>query len=384
MITVETIERIVGFDGGGLPVVSMYVGVDVDPGTRAVRTRVASLAHELKPMLENGSLAHAARVSLRSDIERIETAATQERWAPGTAAIFSCSGAGLYEEVLLPRAVRDRVVADATPWVRPMLAVLDEYHRACVVVVDRESAATWELFGGDMRPLSHVTDEVQRKRDYAGWHGLEERGVRNRAGELAKRHFRRVAGMVGDLCHRSGHDMVIVGGHREEVPRFMELLPNEVRSCVAGTFSVDPRTATVGTIRRCAGEIVERYERDEERAHVARVLDTAAAGGLAAVGLGRCLWAGSVAAIQELLVEEGTAAPGVVCERRHWLGRTGATCPVCGARARPTVDVLDELVEAVIDGGGAIEHVRAGTDLRELAVAAALRFPLPPEPGAPA
>jgi peptide chain release factor subunit 1 len=140
----------------------------------------------------------------------------------------------------------------------------------------------------------------------------------------------------------------------------------------------------VGTIRRCAGEIVERYERAEERAHVARVLDTAAGGGLAAVGLGRCLWAGSVAAIQELLVEEGTAAPGVVCERRHWLGRTGAACPVCGARARPTVDVVDELVEAVIDGGGAIEHVRAGTDLRELAVAAALRFPLPPEPNAPA
>jgi peptide chain release factor subunit 1 len=381
MITAETIARIVGFDGGGLPVVSMYVGVDVDPGSRAVRTRVASLTHQLRPLLEDGALAHAARVSLRSDLERIETAATQERWAPGTAAIFSCSGARLFEEVSLPRPVRDRVVADATPLVRPMLAVLDEYHRACVVVVDRESAGTWELYQGEMRPLAQVTDEVQRKRDYAGWHGLQERGVRNRAEELAKRHFRRVAGMVDDLCHRAGHDMVIVGGHREEVPRFVEVLPNELRSCVAGTFSVDPRTATAGTIRRCAAEIVERYERDEQRARVARVLDMAAAGGPAAVGLERCLWAGSVTAVQELLVEEGAGAPGVVCEHRHWLGAAGSRCPVCGARARPTPDVVDDLVEMVIDGGGSIEHVRAGTDLRELTVAAALRFPLPPEPG---
>jgi len=32
-----------------------------------------------------------------------------------------------------------------------MLAVLDEYHRSCVVVVDRETARTWELYQDEMR-----------------------------------------------------------------------------------------------------------------------------------------------------------------------------------------------------------------------------------------
>jgi hypothetical protein len=42
--------------------------------------------------------------------------------------------------------------------------------------------------------------------------------------------------------------------------------------------------------------------------------------------------------------------------------------------------VIDELVEAVIDEGGSIQHVRADTELRAHLTAAWLRFTLPPGP----
>ena len=69
----------------------------------------------------------------------------------GSVALFSCSGRGFFEEVPLTRAVRERVLVDETAWVRPMLAVLDEYHRCCVIVVDRKTARTWELYQDEMR-----------------------------------------------------------------------------------------------------------------------------------------------------------------------------------------------------------------------------------------
>jgi peptide chain release factor subunit 1 len=81
-----------------------------------------------------------------------------------------------------------------------------------------------------------------------------------------------------------------------------------------------------------------------------------------------------------LLVQEDAMTSGVVCPEGHWLALAGATCPLCGALPRDTADVIDELVEAVIDTGGAIEHVEAETALREHTLAAALRFPLPPMP----
>jgi hypothetical protein len=48
---------------------------------------------------------------------------------------------------------------------------------------------------------------------------------------------------------------------------------------------------------------------------------------------------------------------------------------VCGWELRRTPDVLDELVQAVIDEGGAVEHVAAATPLREHISAGTLRCP---------
>jgi peptide chain release factor subunit 1 len=104
----------------------------------------------------------------------------------------------------------------------------------------------------------------------------------------------------------------------------------------------------------------------------------------AALGLPDCLWAGSVAAVETLLVQEGAMAPGVVCDESGWLAMSGDTCPLCGRATRRTPDVIDELSEAVIDEGGLVEHVLADTELREHVVAASLRFPLPPRVETPA
>ena len=127
VITAETLHRITHFEAHGLPVVSLYVPVPPDPGERAgVRSRVASLLDRIRPVGEDPSLSHEAKLSVRDDITRIETLVREERWLPHGMALFACSGAGLLEEVRLPRTVRDRVVVDATPWVRPLAAVLDE------------------------------------------------------------------------------------------------------------------------------------------------------------------------------------------------------------------------------------------------------------------
>ena len=58
----------------------------------------------------------------------------------------------------MPRTsdARDRIVADAIPWIRPMLAVLEEFHRAVVLVTDSNSARVWELYQGEFHRLRDV------------------------------------------------------------------------------------------------------------------------------------------------------------------------------------------------------------------------------------
>src|SRR6266566_2491420 len=182
MLEADTVNRILRFRGNGVPVVSLYAPVGAGAARREVNARVSSLLAEIHPLARDSALTHEARMSVRADIERIKEALGQERWQPGAIAIFSCSGRDMYEEVPLPRRVRERIIVDATAFSRPMLAVVDK----------------------------------------------------------------------------------------------------------------------------------------------------AAMGGLATVGLANCLWGGTLAAIQALVVEEEATAPGVVCDQSGWLALSGDICPLCG------------------------------------------------------
>lgn len=381
MITIDTIERVTRFGGGKLPVVSVYLGLNADNRERrSLQTRASSLLHEVRPMVRDHFLDREVRLSIRGDVESIEDRMKEERLKPGSVAIFSCSGSGFYEEIELPRRVRDRIAVDATPWVRPMLTVLDEYHRTCILVLDREAARTWELFQGEITETSEVLDQALRKPDYGGWQGLEEHRVRNKGEELAKKHFRNVATVLDDVYRAGRFELLVVGGHDHEVPAFMDFLPHNLRGSVAGTFTVDPHALTVRDLHENASAIVDRFERNEERRSVEEVLAKQAAGGNAAVGLEPSLWAGSVAAVQRLLVQDDVTAPGVVCDESGWLAERGDTCAVCGKPTRRTDDVIGELAESVIDAGGTVEHVFADTPLREHLAVADLRYPPPPKP----
>lgn len=335
MITADTIRRITSFRADGLPVVSVYLGVAADQGAhRAPRDRVDRLLHQIRPLADDDSMSRRARQSLRSDLRRIED--TLHR-ATGPTALFTCTGGQFLETVTLPRPVRDRIVVDATPYVRPMEAVLDEYPRCCVVVLSRGTALLWEYAQGELRS----------------------------AGE-----FR-----AADLL--PGYELLVVGAHLTEVSEFFDELPYEVRTRVGGTFTVGAGGTGVDGFRRHVEAAVERYERDADGRRVAEILATVAKGDLAALGLPQCLKAGSIGAIRHLLVQDGANAPGVVCDSCGWLGLAGRECAACWCPVRRTRDVLDDLVESVIDQGGSIRRIREKTPLAVWTVAAALSVPMP-------
>ncbi|WP_350278141.1 hypothetical protein [Kribbella sp. HUAS MG21] len=380
-VTAQDIGRVIGLHGDGLPVVSLYAQIPLDPAERGgLMGRVRSLLADVREAADGQSVDHAARMSLREDLQRIEEAFRSEgRW-PGTrsVAVFACSGRGVFEEIRLPRPVRDRAVVDETAFVRPVLAVLDQYPRCCVVLVDAAVTHVWELYQGELSEVRTLRGRKLRDPDYARWR--REFTTHNRARELEKEHYRRTLQLLDELFRVTPYDVLVVGGLEQEVPGFVEFLPQRLRNLVAGTFVVDQSTDNREEIKKRAGEVLSEYERKSEREAVGHALETAAAGGRAVVGPDDCLWAGSVAAVDRLLVKSDAVLPGVVCDASGWLGTSGDKCPMCGEAVRKTPDVLDELVQVVIEEGGAIDHVSQDTRLREDLVAAELRFPLPPVP----
>jgi peptide chain release factor subunit 1 len=374
----DALDRLLTVRSPEAPVLSVYVTIPVDPGQRALDTRFHSLLDPVHEVIDRRDLAHYPRESLRADVARIlEIPSRAEELRPGAIAVFACHQEDFYEEVALPRPVRDRVMLDATPHIRPLVAVLDEYHRYCVAVVDRERSLLYTFYMGELENEDAVRDRVMRKPDFAGWHGLDEHRVRNRAEGWARKHFKKTAAEIEEFMNVTGAELLLVGGHDETIGPFLDFLTQPLRSKVAGTFTVDPHTMTPGKLRQRAEQAVDAYEREEEHRLVSEALERVAAGGFAASGLQWCLTAVDEKAVQLLLVHDDHQEPGRACDNCGWLGLDGDECPVCGRATRATPDVIDEMVEAVIDASGRVEHVYADTALAAHLVAATLRFPVP-------
>jgi peptide chain release factor subunit 1 len=379
VIDPDVVERLLHFSSEDAPVLSVYLGVSADPGElRGVETRLNSMLKPVRELGESDALGHAERESLRHDHDRVLEVANRARELEGRGiAIFACQHAGLWEEIVIPCLVRDRAVVDATPYLRPIFAVLDESHRYCVVVVDREQAWIYEFYMGELEDASRVRGRALRKPDYAGgWQGYKEHAVHDKAQQLARRHYRDTAARVDEFMRRTGAELLVLGGHEETVAEFRHFLPNQLQSRIAGSFSVDPGTMSPGQVRERADEVADAYERDEERRLVDEALERAAAGGLGATGLEWCLTATNEHAIQLLLVHDDEQGPGRVCDNCGWLGLEGEECPICGQRTREAPDVIDEMAATVVDTSGRVEHVYADTPLSQLVAAAFLRFPV--------
>lgn len=381
MLDTTTIRRIAHHDTGGLPVVSLYLAVPADPAEHnAVPTRINSLLDEVRPLVDDEELDRPARMSLRADLEWLSSLG-RDGLRPGGLAVFACSGADLREVIELPVAVRDRIVVDSTPWLRPLFAIADDIHRYGVIVLDGSSAQLYEMVGDELTAASAVRHERLRAPRYGGWYGLDEHGVRNRAEGLRLRHYRAVADAADEMVRLDGVDHLIVGGMDQHVNAFVDQLPHALRQRLAGTFTIDLHTATPARIADAAREVIARHEAELDRRLATEILDAVGGSDRAVAGLDEVLWAASLGAVDHLVVVENVTVPGVRCPGCGWLGTRGATCPVCGGETVEVPDVIDEAVAAVFDAGGLVDHLAPGdSPLDEHLVAARLRFPLPPVP----
>ena len=376
MLDRSIVDRLRTLETRGSPVVSVYLGLDPNPDQlRSIATRVKALVNPLRDAIAADDPAGRA---LREDLDAVVELAGRASADLGRgAALFVGGRAGLKEYVGLPAPVRDRAVVDSVPYLGPMEAMLAQFRRFCAVVVDRRNAWIYRFYMGELEAWEQIGEEEVRKDNYGGFAGYEEQRVRAHAEVVARRLFRSAAARVADLFRGGDFEFLLVGGQQGSVGAFLGELAPDLERALAGTFSVDPRTASPADVRLRCREVVAAHERALDEETVAGLFDAAGAGGRAVLGLERALDAANQRAVDRLLVETDALTPGVRCPDCAWVGTKADTCPVCGSAARVVPDVVDAVAEVVRADGGSVRYITAHTPLEEHAVGAILRFPAP-------
>jgi peptide chain release factor subunit 1 len=378
-ITRERLRRLAGIRAVEGKVLSLFLNLDprefATPAAR--RTEVQSVIDRAARLIrDDDALGHAARASLRADLERVQAelgdGGLDARGAHGLA-VFASSAADLFEVLRLSEPVdHDPVVADA-PFIEPLSAI-GAPERWCALLVNRRVARLFCGPGAALEEVGLIEDELRRRHDQGGW---SQANYQRSIDKDADDHLRRAAQVAFEHLQ---HDLpvgILVGAPSELAGDFESHLHPYLRERLAGRLDIDVEHTSADDVRRAATPRIEQAARAREDAALRRLAEAFGGGpGAAASGLEEVLAAVHEQRVETLLVEAGFATPGVRCPTCGWLGTEGASvCPADGSATEDVGDLVEAAVERTVTQAADVRVLR---DRAELAshgrIAAVLRF----------
>jgi peptide chain release factor subunit 1 len=378
-ITRERLRRLAGIRAGEAKVLSLFLNLDprefANPAARSTEIR-SLLDRAARLIREDETLSPSARTSLRADLDRVHgelgKGGLDAKGAHGLA-VFASSGADLFEVLKLAEPVdHDPVIADA-PFIEPLSAI-GPPERWCALLVNRRVARLFCGPGAALEEVELIEDELRRRHDQGGW---SQANYQRSIDKDADDHLRRAAKVAFAHLQDDLPAGILVGAPQELAGDFEGHLHPYLRERLAGRLDVDVEHTSAEDVRRAVATRIEEAARAGDDAALARLVEAFAGGpGRAASGLPEVLAAVHEQRVATLLVEDGFAAPGVLCPTCGWLGTDAA--PACPADGTAT-EAVDDLVEAAVERTlTQAADVRVLRDRAELAshgrIAAVLRF----------
>jgi hypothetical protein len=351
-------------------VLSIYLNVPVDIAEHRglpIRARELIKAAAASAPESSGTEVH------ESDAESIVRAVDMrsDEWLGHTIAIFACSDLGMFETIPLPGFLPEQGVAAARPYIRPLLAAIQRNPAYRAAIIDIRHAWVFNIDDERIEAVAERTGAAIPSTGFAGWYGLESYRIQQRIMTLTRQHYKDTISILERTANGERRPLVL-GGHQNEINQFLGSLPLAVKDSVAGSFNVDLQIMTPGKVRELAAPVVSRWEERSEGSAVSEVMSEP--NGTATTSLTSCLEAARSGAIGQLILADDLMVPGYACDDCGALGIGDGECdcpePDGGQRAVP--DVLDELANQTLDGGGQVTSVRNPP----FTAAARLRFPV--------
>jgi peptide chain release factor subunit 1 len=369
----ERLRELAAYRPQGQKVLSLYLNLDPSefPTPRDRSVELDSLLNSVESGLREDSLDHAQRESLKRDIERVRSYFATEFDASGTrgVVVFTSSNAGLFEVVRLPRPISSEVVIDDSPYIEP-LTTLPGTDGYCVLLINRQVA---RILIGDaerMREVASIVDDVHRWHDQGGWSQARyQRGIAKETRDHVKH-----AGEELFKRFKRGHVQRLVIGTPEEMRGEIEnSLHSYLRERIAGWLDVDVQASTADVAKEVR-QIIERDERERERAWLDRLRSEIGRDARGVAGLEPTLAALNERRVEAILIQQGFRTDGYATQNADFLSTKPGTSPT-GDELQHREDVIEPALESALEQSAEVVVVRHHADLEPLgSIGAVLRF----------
>ncbi len=236
----DLLERLIGFDSGGLPVISLYLNAQAnqhgrDQYERFIRNEFSTRAKTFEPQTPEGE-------SFRRDAERIEKYLAEEaRPSANGIAIFACAGKDdFFEAVQLDAPIeKHQLFIFKQPHLYPLARLINEYRRYAVLVADSNRARIFVFGRGRTLAAEEVQNEKMNRTEVGGWSQMR---FQRHVDHLRLQHAKEVVEALDRIVREEAIESVIIAGDEVVIPVLREQMPPALAAKVEDRMNLDIRT----------------------------------------------------------------------------------------------------------------------------------------------
>lgn len=353
------IEALTKFDGRGDIVTSFFL--DTDKG----RLNRKEIQLALKNLL-NGARAQVDALDAgREKIESLERdlaligdycAKTVAAGSADGLAVFSCSRRGFWQALEVPHGPRNRVIFDASFYVRPLSAILDKYSPICVLLLSRREARWYGISMAEIKALDELQSDVPGRVRGGGFEGTEAKKIERHVDARLNDHFKKTAERTFELSKKHPFDWLFIGCEDNHGADFEAHLHRYLRDKIKARLKSHTGNPPAKVLQEVL-EVEARLKKAEEEETVQKLVAELERGGLAASGLRDTIHRLNQFEVQSLVVTHNFAKPGRICPTHKILYLDELKCPICDKKTDIVLDIVDEAIETVLKRNGTVKHI---------------------------
>jgi len=373
MLSRKELKEIAGIHSEGAFFVSFYL--NVNPMTNVKDNYAIHVKSMLKQKADQ--LDKAVMKKVGSDFEKIESyILTNKKIFRKGLAVLSSQEKNFWKEFHLAVPFKNEVIVDNTPYIKPLLDILDNYPRYAILLVDKESARLFRVHLGEIEEYAEMhSADVPGKHKKGGWFALSEKSFERHTDYHVGLHLKDVIKQLEPFLSGEFAGRLIIGGAEEAAARVKTMLPQATAEKVIGTFQAE-MFANGNEILKKAEHLLQAYEKKNETEDIDALITTAMKNEHAVLGIENVLSALQEGRIRKLIMLKEYKQSGVSCAKCGYLTvQVISACPYCKGDMQNAHYMVDMIAQKAVEQGAFVEVASENKKLQDAGgIGAFLRF----------
>jgi len=373
MFSREELKEMAKLHGNGTYFVSLYL--NVNPVTNPKGEFAIRFKNMLRETTE--SLEKPVLKEVKEDLSLIDAYLLgNKRGFKKGLALLSSKKNSFWREYHVSVPLRSELVVDKTPYLKPLIDMLDNYKRYAALLVDKEAARIFVVQTGEVTEYGEVhTPDVPGKHKKGGWFALSQNHYERHIDYHVGLHLKDVVKKFGAFLKGEYIGRVLIGGSEEAVSMTRGLLPKAVTDRIIGTFHAGMFEGNADILKKVE-PLLAAYERDKEKETVGELIAKTLKNEKAVLGADDVLGALSRGNLMKLVLLRDFATAGYTCASCGMpFTRRLPSCPYCKGPMEEVGYMADLIAQKAVEQGAPVEVVAESEELKKAGgIGAFLRF----------